>query len=110
MLLYITRRVVHGIFVIFLISVITFVIMRLLPGDPVMLLLGDGKIKITPEQILAVRHRWGLDQPFSVQYLVWASNLLRGDFGDSLLRAGKPVRQMILEAAPVTAFLNLFAL
>src|SRR3954465_15635002 len=103
MLLYIIRRVLQGVFVIFLISVITFVIMRLLPGDPVMLLLGDGKIKITPEQIAAVRHRWGLDQPYLLQYLIWAGNLLRGDFGDSLIRMGMPVRQMIFDAAPVTA-------
>lgn len=110
MLLYLIRRVLQGLFVVFLISVITFVIMRLLPGDPVMLLLGDGKIKITPEQIAAVRHRWGLDQPYYLQYLIWAGNLLRGDFGDSLIRTGMSVRQMIFDAAPVTAFLNLLAL
>ena len=54
--------------------------------------------------------RWGLDKPYYEQYLIWAWNLLRGDFGDSLIRTGTPVRQMIYEAIPVTARLNVISL
>ena len=54
MLLYIIRRLLQGLLIIFLVSVITFVIMRLLPGDPVQLLLGEGKIKMTNELRAAI--------------------------------------------------------
>jgi peptide/nickel transport system permease protein len=110
MLLYITRRLLQGVFIIFLVSVITFVIMRLLPGDPLMLLLGDGRIKMTEELREAIRQKWGFDRPYHEQYFVWLASLLRGDFGESLVRRGVPVREMILEAAPVTAFLNVISL
>ncbi|HRJ43723.1 MAG: ABC transporter permease [Caldilineaceae bacterium] len=110
MLPYITRRLLQGALVIFLISVITFAVMRLMPGDPVYLLLGEGEIRISQEQIDAIKARWGLDRPYHEQYLVWAWNLLRGDFGDSLIRTGVPVRDMIFEAMPVTGILNIIAL
>ncbi|MCY4091557.1 MAG: ABC transporter permease [Caldilineaceae bacterium] len=110
MIPYIVRRILQGLVVIVLISVITFVVMRLMPGDPAYLLLGEGEIRISQEQIEAIRRRWGLDRPYHEQYLVWAWNLLRGDFGDSLIRTGIPVRQMIFEAIPVTARLNVISL
>jgi peptide/nickel transport system permease protein len=107
---YLTFRILKGAFVVVLISVLTFVVMRLMPGDPVYLLLGEGLIPITDEQIAAIRAKWGLDRPLLEQYLVWAGNLLRGDFGESLIRAGVPVRDMIFEAMPITALLNAYAL
>jgi len=107
---YLTFRILKGFFVVVLISILTFIIMRLMPGDPVFLLLGDGQISITQEQIDAIRAKWGLDRPLIEQYFVWAGNLLRGDFGESLIRAGVPVRYMIAEAIPVTLTLNAFAL
>ena len=110
MLLYITRRILQGLVVLVLISVLTFVIMRLMPGDPAYLLLGEGEIRISEEQIEAIRRRWGLDRPFHEQYLIWAWNLIRGDFGDSLIRTGVPVRQMIFETIPVTIKLNVISL
>lgn len=110
MLPYITRRLLQGALVIFLISVITFAVMRLMPGDPVYLLLGEGEIRISQEQIDAIKTKWGLDRPYYEQYLVWAWNLLRGDFGDSLIRTGVPVRDMIFEAIPVTGIINIIAL
>lgn len=110
MLIYITRRLLQGILIIFLVSVITFVIMRLLPGDPIQLLLGEGKIKMTDELRAAIHAKWGFDKPYYEQYLIWLGSLLRGDFGESLVRRGVPVRDMILEAAPVTAFLNIISL
>ncbi len=110
MLRYITLRLLQGALVVFLISILTFVIMRLMPGDPVYLLLGEGRVRISQEQMEAIRSRWGLDRPYHEQYLIWAGNLLRGDFGESLIRTGVPVRQMIFEAIPVTAELNIYAL
>ncbi len=110
MLPYVTRRILQGILVIVLISVGTFIVIRLMPGDPTYLLLGEGEIRISEEQMEAIRRRWGLDRPYHEQYLVWAWNLLRGDFGDSLIRTGIPVRQMIFESIPVTAILNVTSL
>ena len=110
MLIYITRRILQGLVVLVLISVLTFVIMRLMPGDPAYLLLGEGEIRISEEQMEAIRRRWGLDRPHHEQYLIWAWNLLRGDFGDSLIRTGVPVRQMIFETIPVTIKLNVISL
>ncbi len=107
---YIVSRLLQGMVVIFLISIITFVIMRLMPADPVMLLLGEGEIQMTTEQMDAIKRKWGLDRPYYEQYLVWAGNLLRGDFGDSLIRRGVPVRDMIMDALPVSGWLNLYAL
>ncbi len=107
---YLTFRILKGLFVVVIISVLTFIVMRMMPGDPVYLLLGEGQIQITDAQIREIRERWGLDRPLPEQYLVWAFNLLRGDFGESLIRAGVPVRQMIFEAIPVTALLNLYAI
>ena len=106
---YLTFRIFKGLLVVVLISLVTFGIMRLIPGDPVQLLLGEGSIPITQDQIASVRAKWGLDLPLHQQYLVWAGNLVRGDFGTSLMRTGVPVRQMIAEAIPVTALLNLYA-
>ena len=110
MLPYIARRILQGAVVIILISVGTFIVIRLMPGDPTYLLLGEGEIRISEEQMQAIRARWGLDRPHHEQYLIWAWNLLRGDFGDSLIRKGIPVRQMIFEAIPVTAILNFTSL
>jgi peptide/nickel transport system permease protein len=106
---YIVSRLLQGILVIFLISIVTFIMLRLMPGDPVMLLLGEGSIQITEQQINAIRAKWGLDKSYPEQYLVWAGNLLRGDLGESLIRRGVPVRHMVFEALPVTGRLGILA-
>jgi peptide/nickel transport system permease protein len=107
---YIIRRILQAALVVFLISLMTFVIMRLVPGDPVRLMLGEGQIQITTEQMDAIRAKWGLDRPLYIQYLTWMGNFLRGDLGTSLVRRGMPVRDMIFEAVPVTAWLNIYSL
>lgn len=107
---YILSRLLQGILVIFLISIVTFVIMRMMPGDPVRLLLGEGNIRLSTEQIAAIRAKWGLDKPYHEQYLIWLGSMIRGDFGESLIRRGVSVRDMLAEAMPVTAYLNLMAI
>ncbi len=106
---YVAVRLVHGLIVIFLISVATFIMMRLLPGDPVKLLMGDGRVKLSEEQITAIRSRWGLNEPWHIQYLTWLKNMLTGKFGESIIRPGVPVREMISEVIPVTLRLNICA-
>ncbi|MBX3002104.1 MAG: ABC transporter permease [Caldilineaceae bacterium] len=110
MLRYVTVRLLQGIIVILLISIATFVMMRMMPGNPVDLLLGEGQVRISQEQINAIYARWGLDRPLHEQYFLWVLNFVRGDFGESLVRTGVPVRTMIFEAIPVTARLNVYAM
>lgn len=106
---YLVFRILKGLLVIVLISVATFIIMRLMPGDPTYLLLGEGNISISDEQIEAIKKKWGLDLPLHQQYFIWVKSILEGNFGESLIRTGVPVRQMIFEAMPVTLLLNLYA-
>lgn len=107
---YLGSRILQGLIVILIISIATFAMMRLMPGDPVMLLLGEGRLRISQQQIDAIRSIWGLDRPYTEQYFVWVKNLLSGNFGESIIRMGVPVRHMIFEALPVTAKLNFYAL
>jgi peptide/nickel transport system permease protein len=107
---FLIARLLQGLVVIVLISLMTFVLLRMMPGDPVMLLLGEGNVQITETQIQAIRAKWGLDRPYHEQYLIWAGNLVRGDLGESLVRRGVPVRHMIAEAMPVTGRLSVLAL
>lgn len=83
------------------ISVIAFLLLKLSPGDPVRMLLGD---RATEEAIAAVRERYGLDEPLLQQYLVYMKNLLAGDLGQSI-RYRVPVEQLILEYLPRTLLL-----
>jgi peptide/nickel transport system permease protein len=90
-----------------LVSVGTFAMLHLIPGDPVSLMIGEARI--SQEQIAAIRAKWGLDRPLHIQYLTWMANMLRGDFGQSVVRSGVPIRAMVSEAAGVTITLNFIA-
>jgi peptide/nickel transport system permease protein len=81
---YLLRRVIATIPVIFLTSLIVFTLMRLLPGDPVMLMLSSAQTDVSERTIEQLRHEAGLDQPVYVQYGVWMSQVLRGDLGRSM--------------------------
>jgi peptide/nickel transport system permease protein len=104
---YVVVRLLQGALVIFLVSVGTFAMLHLIPGDPISLMIGEARI--SQEQVDLIRAKWGLDRPLHVQYLTWIGNMLRGEFGQSVVRAGVPVRTMILEAGRVTITLNLVA-
>jgi peptide/nickel transport system permease protein len=82
-------------------SVIIFLFIHAIPGDPVYVLLGD---EATPEQVNALRERLGLDRPLVVQYLVWVVNVLKGDFGTSVFFAA-PVSTVILDGAETSLLL-----
>jgi ABC-type dipeptide/oligopeptide/nickel transport system permease component len=108
MLRYVVQRLLQGLVVIFLISLTTFIILQLAPGSPVDILIGEADV--SQEQIDAITRKWGLDQPPHVQYLTWLGNVFTGDLGDSVIRSGTPVSQMLADAAPVTLRLNVLAL
>lgn len=111
MIRYVIRRLLQGIIVIFLISVATFGILHLTPGDPIFVLIGEtGNTQLTTEQIAAIRHYWGLDRPLYVQYLTWAGHMFQGNFGESVIQIGRPVSALLKQTAPVTLKLNAMAL
>ena len=102
---YLIGRVLQAIGVVLAISLITFFILNIIPGDPVELMMGEFA---TPEAIAQVRTQMGLDKPIAAQYFGWLSNMLRGDFGVSYFQH-KPALEMLLNSFGYTARLALFA-
>jgi len=100
------RRVASAIPVLLIVSLITFSMMRLIPGDPAAAVAG---LSATPDQIAQIRANLGLDQPFLVQFFRWYGGLLQGDLGRSLLM-GRGVVEVTLERLPVTLALSAYAL
>jgi ABC-type dipeptide/oligopeptide/nickel transport system permease component len=95
---YIARRLLVLIPQLFAISLVTFLLIRLIPGDPSYSIAGG---LATEKSIKAIRARLGLDQPLPVQYLVYLRNLSQGDFGDSWV-AGRPVKDDLVQRVPAT--------
>src|SRR3546814_7267655 len=91
MLAFILRRLLATIPVLILVAVVVFAILRLSPGDPAVIMAGDGA---TPERIDQIRQVMGLDQPLVKQFFLWAGRLVQGDIGTSLM-SGVPVRPLI---------------
>ncbi|MDQ4044575.1 MAG: ABC transporter permease, partial [Chloroflexota bacterium] len=108
MLAYLVQRVLQGLLVIFLVSLLTFFVMQAAPGDPVRLLVGDGTY-ITEEQLDAIREKWGLNDPPLQQYMTWVTNLLTGDLGTSMMRPGVPISEMITDAGLMTLRLTILS-
>jgi ABC-type dipeptide/oligopeptide/nickel transport system permease component len=108
MLNYVFRRLLQGVLTIFIVSIITFSLMHISPGDPIEAFVGERPL--TAEQIDLLRARWGLDLPIHEQYINWMSRMVRGDFGDSIMRPGQTINTMIRNAAPATIYLNLYTL
>ncbi|MGF9906100.1 nickel ABC transporter permease [Brevibacillus porteri] len=96
---YLVKRLLSGIIVLFGLSVFTFLLIHLIPGDPVRIMLGQ---RATVEQIESLRGELGLNKPLVVQYLDYASGVLKGDLGTSL-KTGRPVSTEIADRFPATA-------
>lgn len=106
MILVALRRLLSAIPVLFIVSLISFGLMRLIPGDPAASIAGPSA---TPAQIEQLRRDLGLDEPLLLQLLHYYQGLLQGDFGKSLL-LGKGVLAATMERLPVTIGLSLYAL
>ena len=107
---YVIQRLLQGIIVLFLVSIATFSILQAAPGDPVETMLGEGATQLTQEDYDRLLEKWGLDEPWYVQYFTWLGNFITGDFGQSIVRAGVPVHEIVLEAAWPTLKLTSLAL
>jgi peptide/nickel transport system permease protein len=98
MRVYILRRLIQIAPTILMITLVVFVMMQSIPGDPVVSLLGEA---YTEESATKVREEYGLDQPILVQYFIWLAKLVQGDWGRSVL-SGRPVLKDVLVRLPVT--------
>lgn len=95
---YVLKRLLAAIPVLLGVSVIAFALVRLVPGDPVTVLLGPG---YNEQQAAVLRERYALDRPLPVQYVTWLGRAVRGDLGESFF-TGQPVLRAMLERLPVT--------
>jgi peptide/nickel transport system permease protein len=107
---YIIRRLMQGILVIVLISIFVFLLMRLLPADPLMLYIAQNQLdQISEEDYHNLQVEFGLDKTMPMQYLDWLANVFRGDLGTSIFYNEK-VNTLIAERLPVTAYISILAL
>lgn len=107
---YALRRALLAIPTVFGITVLIFLAMRVLPGDPIAVISSEssGNFVLTPEQLEAARHSLGLDKPLYVQYLSWMSDVAHGDLGSSFWTQ-EHIADMILRRGPITAEIAIIA-
>lgn len=108
---YVLRRVLLAIPTVFGITVLIFLAMRVLPGDPIAVISSEssGNFVMTPDQLEAARHSLGLDKPLYVQYLSWMGDVARGNLGSSFWTQ-EHIADMILRRGPITAEIAVIAL
>jgi peptide/nickel transport system permease protein len=95
---YIIRRLVLLIPTVLGVTLLVFLMMRFIPGDPVALLLGD---YYTPEAAAVIRQQYGLDRPLHVQYVLWLKQLVSGNWGYSII-AKRPIFSDLVRRLPIT--------
>jgi peptide/nickel transport system permease protein len=106
---YILRRLIQCLIVLFIVTVLVFMVMRLLPGDPLLLFVAQSTVsEIQPEQLEALRHEYGLDKPMAVQYVDWMWNIFHGDLGSSIF-FHENVTRLVAQRMPVTVYLGMIA-
>jgi len=106
MLMFILRRLIQTIPVVIGVTFVVFFIMQLVPGDPAVLLAGEGASK---ETVNAIREQLGLNRPLMVQYFDYLLNVFQGDFGSSL-KNSQPVLDEIMVRLPITMELAFFSI
>lgn len=107
MLVFLVRRLAHAGPTLFGVTLIAFLLIRLIPGDPVLLMLGERGG--SPEAVAELRHNLGLDQPLYRQYLGFIANALKGELGQSIV-SNRPVWEEFKHRFPATLELSLAAL
>jgi peptide/nickel transport system permease protein len=108
---YIIRRLLMAVVILWLVTLIVFFAMRLLPGDPLIIFLGQqagSGSTITEKELDVLRHEYGLDKPIMVQYVNWIFGILRGNLGTSI-NYHENVGKLLLERFPITLQLGLVA-
>lgn len=95
------EKVSKVVFFLFLLSIFSFLIVKLAPGDPTMTMLRIDDIAVTKQDIANLKSQLGYDKPLIIQYFVWLSHVVRLDFGKSLI-TGEPAINTLLDAIPPT--------
>jgi peptide/nickel transport system permease protein len=106
MFAYLSKKLAMTLPTLLLVSAVVFVLIRLIPGDPAQVMLGDGA---DPSQLARLRHDLGLDQPLPVQFALWLGHALHGDLGRSI-SDGQPVLALVLRRFQVSASIVLPAI
>jgi peptide/nickel transport system permease protein len=106
---YVLRRFVTSVALLFLSSILIFLVMRVIPGDPTLTKLGGTIKDVDPKALDAIRHELGIDKPLPVQYVHWAGGVLRGDFGHSYF-SQFPVTTLIDQRIGATVELAVMAM
>jgi peptide/nickel transport system permease protein len=106
---FIVRRLIQTVIILIIVSLIVFLALRLLPGDPIVMLVSQSQLQqITEEQLDKLRHDYGLDKPMLMQYFDWISGMFHGDFGKSITNT-EPVTREIFKRLPITVHLGVLA-
>jgi peptide/nickel transport system permease protein len=106
MLAYIIRRLVLAVIILFLSTLLVFFAMRLLPGDPILMLVTANQAQeYNEEQINQLKHEFGLDKPMVMQYFDWIGDVLQGNLGVSILHRS-PVSREILRRLPISLYVG----
>jgi peptide/nickel transport system permease protein len=107
---FIVRRLLMTVLVVILVTIMIFLIMRLLPGDPLYMYISEQNIGgLPPDTIAKMRHELGLDRPFIVQYFDWVGGILQGDFGKSIVYQTKVMDELV-RRMPVTFTLGFISI
>jgi peptide/nickel transport system permease protein len=106
---YIIRRLLLGILILLLVTILVFLAMRLLPGDPLIIFVSQSQVQMySPEQLEDLRAEYGLDKSLPMQYISWIGNILRGDMGKSIV-LGQDVGYLISTRLPVTIYFGVMS-
>ena len=108
---YLAQRLLIAVPTLLGVTLLIFIAMRVLPGDPLAAISGEGggSYVLSQEQLQAARVSLGLDRPYAVQYLDWLKDILRGDLGKSFWR-GEPIRELIFRRGPITGQIAVMAM
>ena len=106
---YLLNRLGQSLLVFWIVSVMVFFAVRVVPQDPVYALIGNDAEGFTPEQVEAIRHDFGLDRPLPLQYMTWFGGVITGDWGVSF-RNKLPVTDLIRQRLPYTLQLAVAAM
>jgi peptide/nickel transport system permease protein len=98
-----------GVIILLLVTLLVFLAMRLLPGDPLIIFISQSQVEIySPEQLAEMRHEYGLDRSLPTQYISWIGNILRGDMGKSI-NLGQDVGYLISNKLPITIYFGVMS-
>jgi peptide/nickel transport system permease protein len=107
---YIIRRLIIGVIILLIVTLIVFFAMRLLPGDPLIIFMGQQASSgaMSEAQMESMRHEYGLDKPIMMQYFNWLGGLFKGDLGTSIYYH-EDVGKLLAKRFPITLHLGLLA-